>query len=68
MKKLYLFLNKHMKTLAVIWAACLLVVAVAPVMGWVVVGLIAALCVILYIGDYPCNWIQEVELSDCPGY
>ena len=61
MKKLYLFLNKHMHTLAVIWAACLLVGAVAPVMGWVVVGLIAALCVILYIGDYPCNWIKEVE-------
>ena len=61
MKKLYLFQNKHMHTQAVIWAACLLVVAVAPVMGWVVVGLIAALCVILYIGDYPCNWIKEVE-------
>lgn len=68
MKKFYLFLNKHMKTLAVIWAACLLVVAVAPVLGWVVVSLIAALCVILYIGDYSCNWIQEVKLSDCPGY
>ena len=61
MKKLYLFLNKHMKTLAVIWAACLLPVAVAPAFGWVVVALIAALCVILYIGDYPCNWIKEVE-------
>ena len=61
MKKLYLFLNKHMRTLAVIWAACLLPVAVAPAFGWVVVALIAALCVILYIGDYPCNWIKEVE-------
>lgn len=61
MKKLYLFLNKHMHTLAVIWAACLLPVAVAPAFGWVVVALIAALCVILYIGDYPCNWIKEVE-------
>lgn len=29
MKKFYLFLNEHMKTLAVLWAACLLVVAVA---------------------------------------
>lgn len=61
MKKLYLFLNKHMHTLAVIWAACLFPVAVAPAFGWVVVALIAALCVILYIGDYPCNWIKEVE-------
>lgn len=68
MKKFYLFLNEHMKTLAVLWAACLLVVAVAPLLSWAVVALIAALCVILYIGDYPMNWIQEVELSDCPGY
>ena len=61
MKKLYLFLNKHMHTLAVIWAACLLPVALIPAFGWVVVALIAALCLILYIGDYPCNWIKEVE-------
>lgn len=61
MKKLYLFLNKHMKTLAVIWAACLLPVAVAPAFGWVVVALIAALCILMFIGDYPCNWIKEVE-------
>lgn len=60
MKKLYLFLNKHMHTLAVLWAACLLVVAVAPVMGWVVVGCIATLCILMFIGDYPKNWIQEV--------
>ena len=61
MKKLYLFLNKHMHTLAVIWAACLLPVAVAPAFGWVVVALIAALCILMFIGDYPCNWIKEVE-------
>ena len=60
MKKLYLFLNKHMKTLAIIWAACLLPVAVAPAFGWVVVALIAALCILMAIGDYPMNWIQEV--------
>lgn len=60
MKKLYLFLNHHMKTLAVIWAACLLVVAAAPVLAWAVVAMIAALCVVLYIGDHPCNWIEEV--------
>lgn len=60
MKKLYLFLNKHMHTLAVIWAACLLPVAVAPAFGWVVVALIAALCILMFIGDYPKNWIQEV--------
>lgn len=61
MKKLYLFLNKHMHTLAVLWAACLLPVAVAPAFGWVVVALIAALCILMFIGDYPCNWIKEVE-------
>lgn len=60
MKKLYLFLNKHMKTLAVIWAACLLPVAVEPAFGWVVVGCIAALCILMFVGDYPKNWIQEV--------
>ena len=60
MKKLYLFLNKHMKTLAVIWAACLLPVALIPAFGWVVIALIAALCILMFIGDYPCNWIQEV--------
>ena len=61
MKNLYLFLNKHMHTLAVIWAACLLPVAVAPAFIWVVVALIAALCILMFIGDYPCNWIKEVE-------
>lgn len=60
MKKLYLFLNAHMHTLAVIWAACLLPVAVAPAFIWVVVGCIAALCILMFIGDYPKNWIQEV--------
>ena len=61
MKKLYLFLNKHMKTLAVIWAACLLPVALIPAFGWVVIALIAALCILMFVGDYPCNWIKEVE-------
>lgn len=61
MKNLYLFLNKHMKTLAVIWAACLLPVAVIPAFGWVVVALIAALCILMFVGDYPMNWIREVE-------
>lgn len=60
MKNLYLFLNRNMKTLAVIWAACLLPVAVAPAFGWVVVGCIAALCTLMFVGDYPKNWIQEV--------
>lgn len=61
MKKLYLFINKHMKTLAVIWAACLLPVALIPAFGWVVIALIAALCILMFVGDYPCNWIKEVE-------
>lgn len=61
MKNLYLFLNRNMKTLAVIWAACLLPVALIPAFGWVVVALIAALCILMFVGDYPCNWIKEVE-------
>ena len=60
MKNLYLFLNRNMKTLPVIWAACLLPVAVAPAFGWVVVGCIAALCILMFVGDYPMNWVQEV--------
>lgn len=68
MKNIYLFLNKNMHTLAVIWAACLIPVAIWPVLGWVVGGCIAALCALMYIGDYPCNWIAEVIIDDCPGY
>ena len=60
MKNLYLFLNRNMKTLAVIWAACLLPVALVPAFGWVVIALIAALCILMFVGDYPMNWIQEV--------
>lgn len=60
MKKLYLFLNAHTRTLAVLWAACLLPVAVVPAFGWAVVGCIAALCILMFFGDYPMNWIQEV--------
>ena len=68
LKALFLFLNRHMKSVAVSWAACLIPVAIVPAFGWVVVAAIAVLCVIMYIGDYPCNWIAEVEIPDCPGY
>lgn len=39
MKALYLFVNKHMKALAVI---------------------LAAVCVLLYVGDYLTGWIDEI--------
>ena len=68
MKNLYLFLNKHMKSIAVIWAACLIPVAIVPAFGWVVVATIVTLCAIIFVGDYPKNWIAEVEIPDCPGY
>lgn len=68
MKNLYLFLNKHMKFIAVIWAACLIPVAIVPAFGWVVVAAIAAFCGIMFFGDYPKNWIAEVEIPDCLGY
>ena len=68
MKNLYLSLNKHMHSIAVIWAACLIPVAIVPAFGRVVVAAIAALCAIIFVGDYPKNWIAEVEIPDCPGY
>ena len=65
MKALFMYLNKHMKSVAVLWALCLIPVAIWPVLGWVVGGCIAAMCVLMFIGDYPCNWIEEVEVKDC---
>ena len=63
LKALYLFLNKRMKVVAIIWACALLPVALIPAFGWVVIALIAALCILTFIGDYPANWIQEVEVE-----
>lgn len=60
MKAMYLFINKHMKALAVILAACLVPVAVVPAVGWAVVAALAALCVLLYVGDYLTGWIDEI--------
>ena len=62
LKKLYLYINRHMKSVAIAWALCLVPVAIWPVLGWVVGGCIAALCILTFIGDYPCNWIEEVEV------
>ena len=59
MKAMYLFINKHMKALAVILAACLVPVAVVPAFGWVVVAALAAICALLYVGDYLTGWIDE---------
>lgn len=61
LKKLYMFLRNHMKNIAVLLVLCLVPVAVWPVLGWVVGGCMAALCLVLWIGDYPMNWIEEVE-------
>ena len=60
MKAMYLFINKHMKALAVILAACLVPVAVVPAFGWVVVAALAAICLLLYVGDYLTGWINEI--------
>lgn len=60
MKAMYLFINKHMKALAVALVACLIPVAAVPALGWVVVAALAALCVLLYVGDYLAGWIDEI--------
>lgn len=60
MKAMYLFINKHLKVLAVILAACLVPVAAVPAMGWVVAAALAAVCVLLYVGDYLTGWIDEI--------
>lgn len=61
MKKLYLFLNKHMVTVAVILALCLIPVSIVPAFGYVVSAALAAMCVLMFVGDHPMNWIREVE-------
>lgn len=60
MKNLYLFLNKHMKAVAVIWALCLLPIKFVPAFGWVVVAAVIALCVLMYVGDYLTGWFDEL--------
>lgn len=59
-KSLYMTVNRHMKLLAVIWVASLLPVAAFPALGWGVVALVAALCVLLCVGDYLTGWIDEI--------
>lgn len=61
MKKLYLFLNKHMRWVAIALVCCLVPVAVVPVLGYAVVAALAALCLVMFVGDHPMNWIREVE-------
>ena len=70
MKKLYLYLNnpEHMKWIGVIWAVSGLAVALIPAVLPVVIFAMVLFTILMFIGDYPMNWIQEVELSDCPGY
>ena len=60
MKAMYLFINKHLKVLAVILATCLVPVAAVDALGWVVAAALAALCVLLYVGDYLTGWIDEL--------
>lgn len=68
MKKLYLFLNNHMKWVAIAIVCCLIPVAVVPALGYAVLAAFAALWVIMFVGDYPMNWLKEVVIDDCPGY
>lgn len=67
MKKLYLFLNKHMVTVAVCLALCLIPVAIVPDFGYVVSAALAAMCGLMFVGDHPANWLKEVIIDDCPG-
>ena len=60
MKAMYLFINKHMKALAVALVACLIPVAAVPALGWWVASVLAAVCVLLYVGDYLTGWIDEI--------
>lgn len=60
MKAMYLFINKHMKALAVILAACLVPVAVVPAFGYVVVAVLVAICALIFVGDYVTNWVDEI--------
>ena len=68
LKRLYMFLRNHMPNVAVLMVLSLVPVAIWPVLGWVAGGCMAILCLVLWIGDYPKNWIAEVEIPDCPGY
>lgn len=63
MKKLYLYLNQpeHMKWIGVIWAVSGLAVALIPAVLPVVISAMVLFTILMFIGDYPCNWIKEVE-------
>ena len=60
MKAMYLFINKHMKSLAVILVACLVPVAAVPAFGYVVAAVLAAICALIFVGDYVTNWVDEI--------
>jgi putative effector of murein hydrolase LrgA (UPF0299 family) len=63
MKKLYLYLNQpeHMKRVGVIWAVSGLAVALIPAVLPVVISAMVLFTFLMFIGDYPCNWIKEME-------
>ncbi len=65
LKRLYLFLNQpeHMKWVGVIWAASGLVVALAPAVLPVVISAMVLFTILMYIGDFPMNWIAEVDIK-----
>ena len=63
LKRLYMFLRNHMPNVAVLMVLSLVPVAIWPVLGWVVGGCMAILGLVLWIGDYPMNWIAEVEVE-----
>ena len=60
MKSLHLFVNRHMKAVAVIWAACLVPIKYVPAFGYVVIACIVALCALMFVGDYIANWVDEI--------
>lgn len=64
LKKMYLFLNQseHMKCVGVIWAVSGLAVALIPAVLPVVISAMVLFTILMFIGDYPCNWIKEVEV------
>mgnify|MGYP003295126070 CR=1 FL=1 len=61
MKKLYFYLNKHMKKIAVIMPCMLVPVAIFPTFGWFMGAAVALLCGIIFVGDYLTNWFEEIK-------
>lgn len=61
MKKLYFYLNKHMKKIGVIFPCLLIPVAIFPASGWFVFTAMMLLCAVIFVGDYLTNWFEEIK-------